>query len=148
MHVKVRCRCMQRTIDTDTVGPWRLRCKTCHEIIYDPQAASARAKKQPETSDEEKSQFNDWLQASNELKVLMSSDGETGLRPCPKHPKYKLIAACSGCEKLLCKKCLDRVGESFTCGDCVERKLFESRESGKTTGGLFAFLRRLFRRKK
>lgn len=147
MMITARCRCTQRTIDTDKVGPWRLRCKTCQEIIYDPQAAAAAAKQRPstvETTDEEKTQFNDFLQASNELKVLMSSEGEPDTRHCPRHPKYKIVAACGRCEKLLCKKCLDRVGDAFTCSDCIEKQLLSSKES--SGGGLFAFFRRLFSR--
>ncbi|MEZ0227213.1 MAG: B-box zinc finger protein [Planctomycetota bacterium] len=148
MMITAKCRCTQRTIDTDKVGPWRLRCKTCHEIIYDPQAAAAAAaakKQHVETTDDEKTQFNDFLQASNELKVLMSSEGEPDQRPCPKHPKYKIVAACSRCDKLLCKKCLDRIGDAFTCGDCVERQLLSSKEGGGG-GGLMGFFRRLFGR--
>ena len=141
--ITARCRCTERTIDTDKVGPWRLRCKTCQEIIYDPQAAAAK-RPHVETTDDERSQFTDFLQASNELKVLMSSEGEPDQRPCPKHPKYKIVAACSRCEKLLCKKCLDRIGDAFTCGDCVEKQLMSSRESGG--GGLMAFFRRIFSR--
>jgi hypothetical protein len=144
MQISVRCRCTQRTIDTDQVGPWRLRCKTCQEIIYDPTAQAAK-RPQVETTDDEKTQFNDFLQASNELKVLMSSEGEPDQRPCKKHPKYKIVAACSRCGALLCKKCLDRIGDAFTCGDCVEKQLFQSRES---SGGLLGFFKRLFARKK
>ncbi len=144
MKVSVRCRCTQRTIDTDQVGPWRLRCKQCQEIIWDPQAQAQRRPSNVETTDEERSQFNDFLQASNELKVLMSSEGEPDQRNCPKHPKYKIVAACGRCEKLLCKKCLDRVGDAFTCSDCVEKQLLSSRETGG--GGLLAFFKRLFGR--
>ena len=152
MMITARCRCTERTNDTEKVGPWRLRCKTCHEIIYDPQAAAAAAaaKTAPgktvatETTDDEKTQFNDFLQASNELKVLMSSEGEPDQRPCPKHPKYKIVAACSRCDKLLCKKCLDRVGDAFMCAECVEKQLLSSRET--SGGGFFAFFRKLFSR--
>ncbi len=144
MMITARCRCTQRTIDTDKVGPWRLRCKTCHEIIYDPQAAAAK-KAATETTDEERTNFNEFLQASNELKVLMSSEGEPDQRNCKAHPKYKIVAACSRCEKLLCKKCLDRVGDAFTCGDCIEKQLLSSKESGGG-GGFFGFFRRLFGR--
>jgi hypothetical protein len=36
----VRCRCnVQRRIDTSQVGPWRLRCKQCGDVLYDPSAA-------------------------------------------------------------------------------------------------------------
>lgn len=140
MKVVVRCRCTQRTIDTDQVGPWRLRCKQCHEIIYDPTPPPSAQK--VETTDDERTQFNEFLQASNELKVLMSSEGEPDARFCAKHPKSRIVAACSRCEALLCKKCLDRVGDSFTCGDCVERQLLSSKES--EARGFFAFFRRLF----
>jgi hypothetical protein len=143
MKVLVRCKCTQRTIDTDTIGPWRLRCKTCHEIIYDPTAQPAQAR--TETTDEERTQFNDWLKGSAELKVLMSSEGD-GAQKCKLHPKYPIVAACRECEKLLCKRCLDRVGDSFTCSDCVSRRLMGSQE---TEGrGIGAFFKRLFSRKR
>jgi hypothetical protein len=143
MLIKVRCRCaVERTIDTDTVGPWRLRCKQCHDTIYDPEKA-AQKRAQVETTDDEKSQFNDWLQGSAELKVLMSSEGEPEKTPnCPTHPKYKIVAACSKCDKLLCKHCLDRVGDQFTCSECVANALSEGRDG--EGGGFMAFLRRLF----
>jgi len=143
VKLEVRCRCTRRTIDTDQVGPWRLRCKTCQEIIYDPQARAAQA---TDTTDEERTQFNDFLQASNELKVMMSSEGEPDARSCPKHPKYKIVAACSKCAKLLCKRCLDRIGDAFTCGDCVEKQLLSSRESEPR--GLFAFFKRMFAKRR
>jgi len=153
MLISVRCRCAQRKIDTDQVGPWRLRCKTCQEILWDPQAhaaAVAKRTQQPpktvETTDEERTQFNDWLNASNELKVLMSSEGEQPQEPCKKHPKYKIVAACSKCSALLCKRCLDRIGDAFTCGDCVEKQLLSSKESGPR-GGIFGFFKRLFARR-
>lgn len=144
MMIQVRCRCAQRTIDTANIGSWKLRCKTCHEIIYDPEARAAPAIP-TETSDEEQTQFNQWLQGSAELKVLMSSESEDGAKRCPRHPEYKLVAACSRCEKLLCKRCLDRVGEAFTCGDCTEKQLAESREAEKR-GGIVGLLKRLLGR--
>ena len=33
----VRCRCnVQRVINIEQVGPWRLRCKQCGDVLYDP----------------------------------------------------------------------------------------------------------------
>jgi len=141
MMIQVRCRCAQRTIDTETVGPWRLRCKTCQEIIYDPPATAAKPSVAPETTDDERSRFDEWLHGSSELQLLMSSDGKEG-QPCSRHPDHKVIAACSRCEKLLCKQCLDRIGEAFTCGDCVEKQLLESRETERR--GVLGFLGRIF----
>ncbi len=136
MMIKVRCRCAQRTIDTDKVGAWKLRCKTCQEIIYDPQSAGRGT----DSTVEEHTNFDRWLQESNELKVLMSSDGEPDGRTCKKHPKYNVVAACNRCGQLLCKRCLDRIDEAFTCADCVAQ-LVASREKEAT---FFARVKRFF----
>ena len=145
MQIQVRCRCaVARTIDTTTVGPWRLRCKTCGDVIYDPQSQPPPRVPPPPTSDEENSQFNDWLQGSAELKVLMSSEGDDEQESCAKHPKYKIVAACNRCAALLCKRCLDRIGDSFTCGDCVAKELRGTSGAAKVAGGLKAFFGRLF----
>lgn len=146
MLISVNCRCaVARQIDTDKVGPWRLRCKGCQEIIYDPQAQAAPRVPQPDPSTTEETQFQDWLQGSAELKVLMSSEAEPNApaQNCRKHKGGKVVAACSRCSQLLCKRCLDRVGDSFTCADCVERQLLNSRE-GSRGGGILGFLKRLF----
>ena len=140
MRIAVHCRCaVSRTIDTDKVGPNRLRCTTCREIIYDPAAVATTVEPQPDPDDE--SQFQQWLQGSAELKVLLSSEGEAAPQNCPKHPTRKIVAACNQCSRLLCRACLDRVGEAFTCSACVAEAV-----TGKKVkqGGFFAFLSRLF----
>jgi hypothetical protein len=142
MRLAVHCRCaVERTIDTDEVGPWRLRCKKCQEIIYDPAARPRERDLEPEGSTAAETQFHKWLQGSGELKVLASSAGDrmSPLPSCPAHPRFKIVAACNRCSKLLCKRCLDRVGDSFTCAACVEQQLASPSEEG----GLLGRLRRL-----
>jgi hypothetical protein len=146
MLISVNCRCaVERQIDTEKVGPWRLRCKGCQEIIYDPEAQAQPKRPDPEPSTEEESQFNQYLRGSAELKVLMSSEQEKGFPSqagtCRTHQGFKIVAACNRCSKLLCRRCLDRVGDSFTCASCIEKQLLESRESG---GGFLGFFKRLF----
>ena len=145
MQIQVRCRCaVARTIDTSSVGPWRLRCKTCGDVIYDPQ--SQPTPPAPPPVEEDNSQFNDWLQGSAELKVLMSSEGDTDAETCAKHPKYKIVAACTRCAALLCKRCLDRVGDAFTCGDCLAKELAGPSKAAVAAHGIKAFFAKWFKK--
>jgi hypothetical protein len=137
VKIKVECRCKRRTIDTDKVGPWRLRCKTCGEVLYDPRVAPLPD--ELEDSDVEDSVFQQWLNGSSDLNVLTSTDGEES-QPCPKHPQLPVVAACTRCSSLLCKSCLDRVEDVFVCSDCIRQELAGSGE-GK---GMTAWLKRLF----
>ncbi len=143
MQIAVSCRCgVSRKLDTEKVGPWRIRCTTCREIIYDP----ARAKPplapppEPEVTD---SDFTRWLTGSAELKVLLSSDGDGPAGRCPAHGGRKFVAACVRCSRLLCRACLDQVGEAFTCAECVRAEL---EERAGTKRGIGGFLARLFGR--
>lgn len=146
MRITVRCACaVPRTIDTDKVGSWRLRCKTCGDVIYDPKASAI----EPLVEDDEDSQFMQWLRESAELKVLMSSEGDRAAPPsqmCERHSDRRVVAACNRCSRLLCRACLDRIGESFTCSECVGATLAASGRGGKG-GGLMGFLARLLGRK-
>src|SRR4051812_29893242 len=141
MRIAVHCRCaVARTIDTDKVGQNRLRCTTCREIIYDPAAVATTVEPEPDPDDE--SQFQQWLQGSAELKVMLSSEGDPAAQNCPKHPNRRIVAACNQCSRLLCRACLDRVGEAFTCSACVAEAVTGKKKRKK--GGFFAFFARLF----
>lgn len=120
MQISVRCRCnVQRTIDIDRVGPWRLRCKQCGDVLYDPSARvlepELEESAEPGVTD---SQFQRWLHGSAELKVMLSNDGEEAMR-CERHPDRAVVAACTRCSAFLCKRCLDRVGDAFVCAACI-----------------------------
>ncbi|MDC3379424.1 hypothetical protein OAX78_03985 [Planctomycetota bacterium] len=144
MHLSVRCSCnVQRTIDTSQVGPWRLRCKQCGDVIYDPSAEALEVATPvaPVIEEDPDSQFQDWLEGSAELKVLLSADGTDAPR-CQKHPAKRIIAACTRCSQLLCKKCLDRVDDEFVCSDCAIRVAAAGGEPGE--GGFFGWFKRLF----
>jgi hypothetical protein len=137
MKLAVHCSCaVARTIDTDKVGPYRLRCTTCREIIYDPNQQAVAV--EPESD----SQFQTWLEGSAELKVLASSDGEGSPKLCPKHPERRVVAACNGCSALLCRACLDRVGDKFTCSACVDKTL--GLKEKRADGGIGGFFTKLF----
>jgi hypothetical protein len=141
MKIAVHCRCaVARTIDTDKVGPYRLRCTTCREVIYDP--AQVATVVEPEPDPDEESSFQQWLEGSAELKVMLSSEGDPSPQSCPKHPQRRVVAACNKCSRLLCRACLDRVGETFTCSACVaETVTGKKQKKGK---GFLSFLSRLF----
>lgn len=171
MQLSVRCRCnVRRTIDTSKVGAWRLRCKQCGDVLYDPSANAGPAQpvpqiatkrlgapvdlgedpfapqdlKVPDLEDEddgvEDSQFQRWLHGSAELQVMLSSDGSDAPR-CERHRDRKVVAACTRCSLLLCKKCLDRIDDEFVCSECVA--LVASKADPKQ-GGLTAWFKRLF----
>lgn len=137
MKLKVSCRCKSRVIDTEKAGPWRMRCKTCGEVLYDPRNAHLPHEELEESAVED-TQFQNWLEGSSDLNVLTSTDGES-TRPCPKHPELGVVAACTRCSSLLCKRCLDRVGDVFVCSECIRKELEQSAEKGMT-----GWLKRLF----
>lgn len=139
MLIQVVCRCrVRRTIDTREVGAWRLRCKQCGDVLYDP--ATAPAEPAPEAEDEEDdTQFQRWLEGSGELKLLLSSEGDEA-PPCPRHPSRRVVAACTRCAALLCKHCLDRIDDQFACAACVAEV---AARVDPAQGGLFAWFRRL-----
>jgi hypothetical protein len=167
MRLQVRCRCdVLRTIDTTQVGPWRLRCKQCGDILYDPRASAAEPvplpfpdptrPPPPVATDTKRSgyapvpkldedhdplsdtEFQRRLMDSAELKVMMSSDGEES-RPCPRHPQRPIVAACTNCSEFLCKRCLDKVGDAFVCAECAPELL-----TGPPKPGVMGWLKRLF----
>jgi hypothetical protein len=144
VSLSVRCRCnVTRTIEPAKVGPWRLRCKQCGDVLYDPRAQAAEAipveEEEPGALD---SVFQKRLMESAELKVMMSNDGENAL-PCQRHPSKPVVAACTRCSDLLCKSCLDRVGDEFVCSRCVA---VAAGAIPKGEGGLMAWFRRLMGR--
>ena len=154
MQLQVRCRCnVTRTIDTGQVGPWRLRCKQCGDVLYDPRAQATNVPLNlelppgPTSGDEhdpqEESEFQRRLLESAELKVMMSSEGEVAQR-CRKHPKRAVVAACTRCGELLCKRCLDKVGDEFVCASCMA-EVASARPEGDDKG-VMAWFRKLFRR--
>ncbi len=139
MQLKVRCRCqVTRTIDTGKVGPFRLRCKQCGDVLFDPRAEAAEPVVLDDRPGVEDSTFFRRLQESAEIKVLMSSDGEES-PPCPKHPDRRVVAACTRCSRLLCKRCLDRIDDDFVCSSCVA----EAAGAKPPPGGLMAWFRRV-----
>src|SRR5438445_45088 len=93
----------------------------CSPVLFPaPEARPPAPPPRRETeSSVDDSDFNQWLHGSAELKVLLSSDGEGPAGRCLRHDGRKFVAACVRCSKLLCRACLDQVGESFTCADCV-----------------------------
>jgi hypothetical protein len=145
MNLSVRCRCnVQRTIDTSQVGPWRLRCKQCGDVLYDPTQEAAAAEALEASREEEREEFDDsmfqqWLEGSAELKVMMSTDGDSAPQ-CGRHPGRHIVAACTRCSALLCKSCLDRVSDAFVCSECLLEEVSDQ-ESG---GGFMAWLKGLF----
>ena len=87
------------------------------------------------------SEFQDWLQGSGELQVMLSNDG-SATPFCPRHPDRRIVAACTRCSALLCKHCLDRIEDEFVCSACVTDVITE----GEDGGGLVGWFRRLFNR--
>ncbi|MCO5165825.1 MAG: hypothetical protein M9894_05595 [Planctomycetes bacterium] len=137
---------MLRTIDTGRVGPWRLRCKQCGDILYDPRAQAHEVSLPLDLPGEEDdpledTEFQRRLMESAELKVMMSSDGEEAQR-CPKHPARPVVAACTRCSDLLCQACLDRIDDQFVCAGCVAT-VVGARPDGDGQGVL-AWFRKLF----
>lgn len=142
--MQVRCRCeVTRKIDPAKVGPWRLRCKQCGDILYDPSAAAPAMPARPmtETDPTQESAFQRRLHESAELKVMMSSDGTEG-QPCPRHRGKKIIAACTRCADLLCNACLDKIGDEFVCSRCIAD--VATGAPSDRPGGIMGFFRRLF----
>lgn len=175
------------------VGAWRLRCKQCGDVLYDPAAPppglqQQRAPQQPQRPPQrsapkqpqgrgprkppaqspadrqraleakaesalrqlspapsfdsdpvEDSTFQQWLEGSGELKVLLSSDGSKAPR-CDRHPTRKIVAACTRCSALLCKACLDRIDDEFACSECVERVALKMDDSG----GVLSWFKKIF----
>jgi hypothetical protein len=145
-----------RTIDTGQVGPWRLRCKQCGDILYDPRAKAAEPiplplddgplSGPPRTTSEEQDLYSDSdfqrrLMESAELKVMMSSDGEEAQR-CARHPTRAVVAACTRCGDLLCKSCLDRIGDEFVCARCIA--LVAGARPAGDGKGVMGWFRKLF----
>ncbi len=150
VQLQVRCRCnVLRTIDTGQVGPWRLRCKQCGDVLYDPRAEVAEVPlplELPGDDDDglhEDSEFQRRLMESAELKVMMSSDGEEAQR-CPRHPKRPIVAACTRCSDLLCRSCLDKIGDEFVCASCIA-SVAGARPAGDERG-VMSWFRKLFGR--
>lgn len=141
-----------RTIDTGQVGPWRLRCKQCGDVLYDPRAKAADVPlplemPREEPSDEgsfkeQDSEFQRRLMESAELKVMMSADPDAAER-CRRHPKRPVVAACTRCAGLLCKRCLDKIGDEFVCAECVA-SVATARPHGDERG-VMAWFRKLFK---
>jgi hypothetical protein len=168
----VNCRCnVRREIDTAKVGPWRLRCKQCGDVLYDPSASDAaplpgsrddleakaanvlsRLTPAPRADSEigtvpqatgQESTFQQWLEGSAELQVMHSSDGANVPR-CQTHPDRRIVAACTRCAQLLCKNCLDRIDDEFACASCVTKVAAHLGESGENTG-LMGWFKRVFK---
>lgn len=137
MKLSVKCKCaVKREIDTAAVGSCRLRCRTCGDVLYDPLARGAEAKPEPEPEPEDETAFQEWLEASRELKLILSSENEKSL-PCPTHVDQRVVAACNHCARLLCKRCLDRVDDSFTCSACLDKAVAPPKRGwlGRMFGG-------------
>lgn len=149
VQLQVRCRCdVLRTIDTGRVGPWRLRCKQCGDVLYDPRAQVAEVPLPLELPDDQDdgdldTEFQRRLMESAELKVMMSSDGEEVQR-CARHPQRPIVAACTRCSDLLCRACLDRVDDEFVCSACIAQ-VAGARPEGDDRG-VMAWFRKLFGR--
>jgi hypothetical protein len=151
VQLQVRCRCnVMRTIDTGQVGPWRLRCKQCGDVLYDPRAQAAEVPlaleipREEPASDEgsvQDSEFQRRLMESAELKVMMSADPDQAER-CRRHPKRPVVAACTRCAALLCKRCLDKIGDEFVCAECVA-DVASARPQGDERG-VMAWFKKLF----
>lgn len=147
VQLQVRCRCdVLRRIDTGQVGPWRLRCKQCGDVLYDPRAQAAEVPLPLELPDDDDGRHDDTdfqrrLMESAELKVMMSSDGEEAQR-CPRHPKRPIVAACTRCSDLLCRGCLDKIGDEFVCAACIAL-VAGARPEGDAKG-VMGWFRKLF----
>jgi hypothetical protein len=89
---------------------------------------------------DEDSTFQRWLEGSGELKVLLSSDGSTAPK-CDRHPKRRVVAACTRCSALLCKFCLDRIDDEFACSECVAKV---AAKVDLEEGGLKSWFRKVF----
>ncbi len=162
MELSVRCRCqVVRKIDPAKVGQFRLRCKQCGDVLYDPNQAAPvpldpfakPTARDPgirpsgqgaigKGSDDGDTDFQKRLLESAELKVMMSSDGEQAVN-CRRHKKRKVVAACTRCADLLCKQCLDRIGDEFVCATCIAQ--VATGEEAVPSGGVMSFFRKLFR---
>ena len=73
--------------------------------------------------------------------VLLSTDGEDSPY-CQRHPKRRIVAACTRCSGLLCKHCLDRIDDEFVCSECVQKVVASEAAGGG--GGLLSWFKRLF----
>ncbi len=164
MELQVRCRCnVVRKIDPAKVGSFRLRCKQCGDVLFDPHQAApvpldpfakpAPAARDPGMrpsgqgrigtgSDDGDTDFQKRLLESAELNVMMSSDGEQAVT-CRRHKKRRVVAACTRCADLLCKDCLDRIGDEFVCSKCIAQ--VATGEEAIPSGGVMSFFRKLFR---
>jgi len=115
--VTVRCGCkVERTVDVSGHVPWRVRCRSCGEVLFDPSAtlvvgASAEP---PEARLEDR--FRRWLSGSSELQVLPQGGAE---ERCALHASQPVVARCRRCARHLCRACLDRVGDAFMCAQCL-----------------------------
>lgn len=167
IYVECRCR-VRRAIDPSQVGAWRLRCKQCGDVLYDPSTSGRHMPPPPPTpaatpvapmpgtpvpsampsaapllaADDdglEDTSFQQWLRGSGELKVLVSSDGAHTAH-CSRHPAQRVVAACTRCSELLCKHCLDRIDDEFVCSECVAKV---ASEVDPTQGGLLGWFKRL-----
>jgi len=94
-----------------------------------------------DVGDTEDSTFQRWLRGSGELKVMLSSEGLEAPK-CARHPRRRIVAACTRCSALLCKRCLDRIDDEFVCAECVAKVAAQVTDPG--SGGLTPWFKRLF----
>jgi hypothetical protein len=114
----VRCACnVERKIDTSVLRPWRVRCKRCKQVLFDP--SSTMVVGNATVQEESTQELNRWVSGSHEhIRPLNLNETSEAMR-CPTHPLQQVIAGCKQCNRLLCRACVDQVGESLVCSDCV-----------------------------
>ena len=137
----IRCGCgKERAIDTRSLPPWRIRCKSCRQVLFDPTttlllgedgpgdapdpppafggggSAAARASGASPADAAPFDPFAKFLKSSAELTELQAAARER----CARHPSQTPVATCNRCGRQLCRACLDQVGNAFACATCLE----------------------------
>ena len=115
--LSVRCACnVEREIDTSVLRPWRVRCKRCQQVLFDPSATMVVG--DAEVAAEDTQELDRWVSGSQQhLRPLDPGDTVEAMR-CPTHPLQFVIAACKQCNRLVCRACVDQVGDALVCTDC------------------------------